>query len=375
MAWVRKAPSGRYRAEYRDPSSRKRSRSFARKADAQRWLAEQTTSIARGSYVDPSGGKVRFDTWANRWFEGALHLRPSSRARVAQALSHDVMPVFAARPLASITPSDVRAFVLSLSNDGKAPATVRKSYNVLTSIMSAAVTEGLIGRTPCIGVKLPAVRRREMRFLTADELQGLAAEVDARYAALVLLAGYGGLRWGETAGLRRERIRLLERKLDIVETLIEIDGGRLESGPPKTGNRTVTLPRYLVEVLAAHMARFPSETYIFTSPTGASLRRHNFGRRVFAPAVNRTGLSPLRWHDLRHTAAALAIASGAHPKAIQERLGHSSIQVTLDVYGHLFPSLEETLAERLDEVARGAAAAYLPPERRLAQVMHEVLAR
>ena len=144
MAWVRKAPSGRYRAEYRDPFGRKRSRSFDRKADAQRWLAEQTTSIARGSYVDPSGGKVRFDTWAERWFESALHLRPSSRARVAQALSHDVMPVFAARPLASITPSDVRAFVLSLSSDGKAPATVRKSYNVLTSIMSAAVTAGAL---------------------------------------------------------------------------------------------------------------------------------------------------------------------------------------------------------------------------------------
>ena len=105
-----------------------------------------------------------------------------------------------------------------------------------------------------------------------------------------------------------------------------------------------------------------------------SIRRHNFGRRVFAPTVDRTSLSPLRWHDLRHTAAALAIASGAHPKAIQERLGHSSIQVTLDVYGHLFPSLEETLAERLDEVAREAAAAYLPPERRLAQVIDEVSA-
>jgi integrase len=87
-----------------------------------------------------------------------------------------------------------------------------------------------------------------------------------------------GLRWGETAGLRRERLRLLERKLDIVETLIEIDGGRLEPGPPKTVNRTVTLPGYVVEVLAAHMARFPSETYIFTSPTGTPLRRHNFGR-------------------------------------------------------------------------------------------------
>jgi hypothetical protein len=98
--------------------------------------------------------------------------------------------------------------------------------------MSAAVTERLIGRTPCIGVRLPAVRRREMRFLTADELQGLAGEVDERYAALVLLAGYVGLRWGETAGLPRKRLRLLERKLDIAETLIEIDGGRLESGPP-----------------------------------------------------------------------------------------------------------------------------------------------
>ncbi|MGH2528263.1 MAG: tyrosine-type recombinase/integrase [Actinomycetota bacterium] len=117
------------------------------------------------------------------------------------------------------------------------------------------------------------------------------------------------------------------------------------------------------------MARFPCETYIFTSPTGAPLRRRNFGRRVFAPAVERTRPSSVRWHDLRHTAATLAIASGAHPKAIQERLGHSSIQVTLDVYGHPFPSLEETLAERLDEFAREAADAYLSPARSLEHVI------
>lgn len=318
---------------------------------------------------------MRFDTWAERWFEGALHLRSSSRARVAQALSHDVTPAFGTRPLASITPSDIRTFVLSLSASGKAPATVRKSYNVLTSIMSAAVTEGLIGRTPCVGVKLPPVRRKEMRFLTADELQVLADDVGERYVALVLLAGYVGLRWGELAGLRRERLRLLERKIDIVETLIEIDGGRLESGPPKTGNRTVTLPMYVVEMLAQHLARFPSENYVFTSPRGTPLRRHNFSRRVFTPAVERTRLSPLRWHDLRHTAVALAVATGALPKAIQERLGHSSIQVTLDTYGHLFPSLEETLAERLDVVAREAAAAHLPPERRLTQVVDQGSAR
>jgi len=125
-------------------------------------------------------------------------------------------------------------------------------------------------------------------------------------------------------------------------------------GPTKThADRTVRLPRFLREELAAYLADRPRDpnAFLFTAPRGGPLRHHNFYQRLFCPALPRAGLpEQIRFHDLRHTCAALLIAQGAHPKAIQAHLGHSSIQVTMDRYGHLFPDALEHLADRLDAV-------------------------
>ena len=125
-------------------------------------------------------------------------------------------------------------------------------------------------------------------------------------------------------------------------------------GPTKThADRTVRLPRFLREELAAYLADRPRDpnAFLFTAPRGGPLRHHNFYQRLFCPVLPRAGLpGQIRFHDLRHTSAALLIAQGAHPKAIQAHLGHSSIQVTMDRYGHLFPDALEHLADRLDAV-------------------------
>jgi integrase len=162
---------------------------------------------------------------------------------------------------------------------------------------------------------------------------------------MVLVAGYLGLRWSELAGLRVRDVSLLERRLTIRNAVVELNGV-LHEGPPKTssGERTIAIP-----------------TFVFTSPAGGPLRK-NFTGRVFRPAVRRADLEPLRWHDLQHTAAAIAISLGAHPKVIQTRLGHSPIRTTLDVYGPLLPNLDVALAESLDQLVREAAAAYVLPE-------------
>jgi integrase len=133
-------------------------------------------------------------------------------------------------------------------------------------------------------------------------------------------------------------------------------------GPLKTkeSRRVVTIPAFLAEELGQHLERYPSPDLIFPGPSGGPLRRTNFGHRFWAPAVKAAGISPMpTFHHLRHTAAALAIMEGAHPKAIQARLGHASITTTLNLYGHLFPSLDVELAERLDDVRAEALAARL----------------
>ena len=197
-----------------------------------------------------------------------------------------------------------------------------------------------------------------MRFLEATELATLAAEHPAFYRPLVLTAGYVGLRWGELAGLALDHVDLLRRTIRVDRQLVEV-GGSVHFGQPKTkaGFRTVTMPAALGEILAQHFASTAVQTsgLAFPGPKGAVLRRSNF-RRVWSKATDRAALNGLRFHELRHTAAALAIAQGAHPLAIRERLGHSSITVTMDRYGGLFPRLDEAIAEGLDEVFRGSFA-------------------
>ena len=142
--------------------------------------------------------------------------------------------------------------------------------------------------------------------------------------------------------------------LRVDETLTEV-AGRLAFGPPKTraSRRTATLPQFLVEEIAQHLKAFPDPSQlIFGSPRAGPLQRTNFRRRFWVPAVSLSVGSPCTFHDLRHTHAALLIAEGAHSKVIQEHLGHGSIRVTLDTYGHLFEGLDEAAADALDGAFR-----------------------
>jgi integrase len=156
------------------------------------------------------------------------------------------------------------------------------------------------------------------------------------------------LRWGELVCLKVERLNLLKRQAIIAGTLEEVRGKLRYVDETKTSasRRLVTIPAFLGEILAAHMECDSSE-FVFTSPTGALLRRSNFLARAEID-------SAVRFHDLRHTCAALMIEQGAHPKEIQTRLGHASIKTTLDRYGHLMPTLGAHLDEALDRAHQDA---------------------
>jgi integrase len=166
-----------------------------------------------------------------------------------------------------------------------------------------------------------------------------------------LTAAHTGLRFGELAALKVSRLDMLRRTIRVEETLSEVSG-HLAFGPPQTAaaRRTVTLPKTLIEVLAAHLAKYPAgeEGLIFTAPARGPPRVTQFRNRVWYPAVAASVGKPCRFHDLRHTAAALLIRKGVHPLVIQQRLGHASIRTTLDVYGHVFEGLDAAAAEALD---------------------------
>jgi integrase len=339
-----------YRARYRDPAGRERSKSFDRKADAERWLAEMEHGKARGLWTDPRLGRVRFADWLAAWWSTTTNLRPTTRARDETLLRLHALPRFGDMPLATIRQLEVRAWVAELSAEGLAPATVVKAYQLLGKVLAAAVDAGYLAQTPCRNVPLPKIEREEMRFLTPTEIVHVADVIHPRYRALVFVGAYGGLRIGELAGLRRGRVDLLRGAVTVAETVTEVKG-KLFIGPPKTraGRRTVGLPPFVVRELQAHLvAQGSPSSHVFTAPGGGPLRVPSFRARFWVPATRAAGLQGLRIHDLRHTAVALWIAAGATPKEVAVRAGHTSVSFTLDRYGHLYPESDTTLRDRLE---------------------------
>lgn len=290
-----------------------------------------------------------------KFLETAEGWRPSTRLKVEGHIRNYIDPAFGDYPIGKIRPSDVREWVAALKKHGLAPGTVRAIYFSLSLILKQAVVDGLVARTPCVGIKLPQDEvQREMHFLDAEQVEMLADELPDRYRALIFTAAYAGLRWGEFAALKVKNLDLVKGTITVTEAVAEVNG-QLKEGPTKTGaTRSVALPMFLRQMLADHLAKYPSKRYVFTSAQGSQLRK-NFYRRHFVPAVARANLPKgLRFHDLRHTCAGLLIANGAHPKEIQERLGHSTIRVTFDTYGHLLPSLDERLRDGLEKTYRAA---------------------
>ncbi len=209
------------------------------------------------------------------------------------------------------------------------------------------------------------MQEKRRRYLTAEQLEALADAAGPGQAA-VLVLGYCGLRWSELAALRVRHFDLLRRRVLVEEAVTEVDGSRLVWGTPKThGRRSVPLPRFLVDELARTVVTRPADELAFPSPQGAVLRNRNARSAWFdaaARAIGEPGLTP---HELRHTAASLAIKAGANVKAVQRMLGHASAAMTLDRYADLFDDDLDDVADRLDALraaSRGRVADFLRTE-------------
>lgn len=238
---------------------------------------------------------------------------------------------------------------------------MHRHYRTLRRVLQVAVEKEKIPTNPCVRVQPPRVPASEMVFLTWEDAVDLAETIHQRYRALVYLAVDSGMRWSELVGLRRAKLDLNRGKVRVTEQMIRLESKEWLRKEPKTaaGVRSISISREAAAIVAEHIDRFATpglDSLVFPNKAGNPLISSSFGQHYyFRPALRSVGLE-CRFHDLRHTSVALAIAEGAHPKAIQTRMGHSSIKVTLDRYGHLFPELDEAIAvgfgERLAEAQR-----------------------
>lgn len=314
---------GRFLVRWRDTGGRRRSRAFDTREGADRFDPEAAPSVPVEA--------LTLSDWVEQVIDGDLSLRGSTKYNYQRTLARWIAPTVGCRTLTEIDSAELRRYfgAVLLGPAGKASV-----YRLLSEAFRQAVTEGVIERSPLASIRRPRAARSEIAPLAPEQVHALAEKVAPRYRVAILLAAYAGLRPGEIGGLRVHDIDVAAGSLRIVQA-VRREGGQRVLGDVKTaaGRRRVAIPKFLVEELRRHVEDFPPapDGRIVSTRSGGIVCNVDLYKRL-QEAARVAGITPApRFHLLRHSYAALMIAQGAHPKIIASQLGHSSIQITLDV--------------------------------------------
>ena len=354
MAHVQKIGK-RFQARYRDAAGKEHAKRFDRKGDADRWLATEQADIARGTWVDPSAGKVTLADYAGTWMARMEPTwRVSTAAGVMNSLEHHVLPVLGRRPVASVRRSDVEALCAGLR---LAPSTVATVHQHLGQLLASAVEDGLLARNPASKARLPKREASKAQPVPLEVVERIRSALPEWMAVAVPLGIGAGLRQGEASGLTVDRVDFLRRTMRIDRQLVSRHVPEPILGPPKTesSHRTIPLATFLLDALADHLRRFPAGPgeLVLRSPAGLPLDSDRFGHQ-WRRACREAGVPALGYHSLRHGFASTLLSRGVSVKAVADWLGHASPVITLATYAHLMPADEE--------VARAVLDAALAPE-------------
>ena len=358
---IQQLANGHWELRYFDPAGRPRRTRFLTRQDAHDFRADLRAHPQRAPTTAPEVGSSTFEQWAARWCDSLVHLRPATRARYELEVRLHIVPRFGGAHLAAITASEVSGWVAEMAASGDPASAVRRRFSVLRKIFADALAMDVVPSNPCDGVPVPADRRSEVVLLGPEEVRELAGSINPWFCTWVWFAAYSGLHWSEMLGVRRLDLELVRRTVTVRQQTIEVHGrfqGFRQTSPPSL--RTVDLPAFLCTMLEDQLrqrAQPGREGLVFVNTRGNPPHASNFTSQTWAKARAAIGRPDLSWNDLRHTAVALAISQGADLKTVQERMGHTSLTITLNRYGHLFPSLGRQVAEGLDRVYRQSVPA------------------
>lgn len=374
---VETLPSGRHRARYRGPDGRRYTAPtlFLTKKDARGWLSLRQVDIIKGQWLPPGAGdkpqpRLSFKTYADTWI-AQRDLKARTAEHYGKLLEDHLVPRFGSLPIASITADDVRAWHAEMGT--KTPTLRAHCYGLLRTIMGTAASDGKITTNPCVIRGAGNAKRvHKIRPASLVEIATIAAEMPEQYRAMVLLAGWCALRFGELTELRRRDVTIVEPSEEqlanaktkseqppesygivrVERAVVRVDEGFQVTTPKSdAGRRDVEIPPHLLPVIKDHLARFVGEdknALLFPAQHGrhlapASLYRH------FYPARDEAGRPDLRWHDLRHSGAVLAAATGATLAELMARLGHSTPAAAMR-YQHAAQGRDRQIAKLLSKM-------------------------
>lgn len=367
-------PSKRLRARYIGPDGERVNAptTFETRGDAEGWLAAEHRLIQSGAWTSPAervadarraqADVILFERYALDVI-AARSLKPRTREHYASLLTRILLPAFGTRPLTAISPESVRVWHGDMGTG--TPTQRAHAYGLLRMVLSIAVDDGLIPANPChIRGAGNSKRVHKVQPLTLDELATLTDAMPDRLRAMVQVAAWCGLRFGELTELRRRDIDLAAGVLMVRRGVVRTDGGFVV-GTPKSdaGVRDVSIPPHLLDMLRDHMADhvlWGKDALLFTAAAGGGHLAPSslYGRAPkgtdngwgFYRARAIAGRPDLRWHDLRHTGAVLAASAGASLPELMGRLGHSTAEAAL-IYQHVAAGRDTAIAARLSELA------------------------
>ncbi|WP_138841337.1 tyrosine-type recombinase/integrase [Rhodococcus pyridinivorans] len=365
----------RYMVRFRTPDRvQSKKRGFRTKRDAERFAATVEVEKMRGEYVPPSLGRITIGELAPDWLaRKQVDVKPSTYRSIDSSWRTHVEPRWGATRIADIKLGMVERWIADLGRDeldddgqivtkGSGATIVIRAYGVLAGILDDAVKAGRIVKNPARGVEnLPRKSKRRHKYLSAEDVATLADEA-GRNGALVLVLAYCGLRWGEAIGLRVRDIDFLRRRITVHENAVQV-GSRHIVGTTKGDKvRSVPVPAFVLDEVAKQCKGRGRDDLVFPGRDGNHMRRPVSTTGWFQLAVKRAGIERVTPHDLRHTAASLAVSAGVNVKALQRMLGHASAAMTLDTYSDLFDEDLDAVAVVLDQAYSTASVPKMCPE-------------
>lgn len=353
---VRRRESGRWQVRYRGPDGRMRSapRTFARKAEAERYLSLIETQLTQGEWTDPARAKVHLRDYAEQWIVQRPGLRPRTMDLYRSLLRRHINPTLGDVSLGKLDTPLIREWRAKLLAAGVSATMAAKAYRLLRAVLMTAVKEDrILPRNPCQIRGADREHAAERPVLSVAEVVALADAVPDRYRAMILLTTFASLRFGEVTALQRNDLDVDAQTVRVRRTFSEVPGRGLVGGPPKSaaGDRTITVPSVVMAAVAEHLDAYVEAdptSLVFTGPKGAPLRRGTVRTLLrWSDALERVGLTGIRLHDLRHTGNTLAARSGVSTRDLMARMGHDSVRAAL-IYQHATREADARVAAALD---------------------------
>jgi integrase len=374
---IRERSPGRWAivVDVRDPASGKRKRRWhsfvGTKRQAQIECARLISALKGGQYADPN--KITLAKFFDRWLDYIRsQVSPRTFERYSEIVAKNIVPMLGGVLVTKLRPmqlSEAYAKALAVGRrdgtGGLAPATVAYMHRVLKHALTQAVRWEMLGRNLADAVDPPKIERRAMQtYDLAQTAELVEALRGTRLLVPVMLGILCGLRRGEICALRWRHIDFAAGIITVAESAEQTGAGVRFKSPKSGRGRSVALSATMAEELRVHRVRQAQEllrlgvrqdedTFVYARADGQSMQPRSL-THAWQEAITKMGLPPIRLHDLRHGHATHLLASGVHPKIASERLGHSRIGITLDLYSHVLPGMQEDAADRVDAALRAA---------------------